>query len=386
MIATVYGKKDVMKRRELWSNLDEVSNRKLPFIVGGDFNCILSQDDKRGGRKFAFSQGPKEMADFLNVNDLHDVGFVGQKYTWCNNKSGGDRILERLDRCFLNSIAINKINNAVVRHLARVASDHCPIVLKILDNQFQKVGIIKFEDVWISFKASSLIIERVWRKKQISDEEILEVIKGLGKNKSPGHDGITYSFLKHYWNIVGIDVCKAIKEFFTSGIVSNSWKETLIVLISKISNPLSPEAFRPISLCNSIYKVVAKVLLNRLMVVIPKLIFEEQVAFMKGRSISEHILLAQEVINKMRICKSKEGMVAIKIDMEQAYDSMCWSTLEGVLRSSGFPEKFIRLILECIVEPRFSIIINGNLSNWIEGKSGFRQGCPLSPFLFILCS
>ncbi|XP_020705070.1 uncharacterized protein LOC110115986 [Dendrobium catenatum] len=147
MIATVYGNKDVMKRRELWSNLDEMSNRKLPFIVGGDFNCILSQDDKRGGRKFAFSQGPKEMADFLNMNDLHDVGFVGQKYTWCNNKSGGDHILERLDRCFLNYIAINMINNAVVRHLARVVSDHCPIVLKILDNPFQKFGIIKFEDV-----------------------------------------------------------------------------------------------------------------------------------------------------------------------------------------------------------------------------------------------
>ncbi|XP_020671696.2 uncharacterized protein LOC110091790 [Dendrobium catenatum] len=134
MIATIYGNKEVIKRRELWGSLHEVSNRKIPFIVGGDFNCILSQEDKRGGRKFVFSQGPKEMADFLNVNDLHYVGFIGSRFTWCNNKLGGDRILERLDRN----------------------------------------GMLKFEDVWISYKASSFIIARVWRKEyQGSDMEIL---------------------------------------------------------------------------------------------------------------------------------------------------------------------------------------------------------------------
>ncbi|XP_020675415.1 uncharacterized protein LOC110094508 [Dendrobium catenatum] len=114
------------------------------------------------------------MADFLNMSDLHDVGFVGQRFTWCNNKSGGDRILERLDRCLLNSIAINRVNVAVVRHLSRVASDHCPIVLKIFDNSYKKNGMLKFEDLWISYKASSLIIARVWRKPfQGSDMEIL---------------------------------------------------------------------------------------------------------------------------------------------------------------------------------------------------------------------
>ncbi|PKU86693.1 threonine dehydratase [Dendrobium catenatum] len=174
MIATIYGHKEVIKRRELWGSLHEVSNRKIPFIVGGDFNCILSQEDKRGGRKFVFSQGPKEMADFLNVNDLHDVGFVGPRFTWCNNKSGGERILERLDSCLLNSIAINGVQVAVVRHLARVASDHCSIVLKIFNNSYKRNGMLKFEDFWISYKASSFIIARVWRKVyQGSDMEIL---------------------------------------------------------------------------------------------------------------------------------------------------------------------------------------------------------------------
>ncbi|XP_028548074.1 uncharacterized protein LOC114578775 [Dendrobium catenatum] len=127
MIATIYGNKDVVKRRDFWRSLQKVSIRKVPFIFGGDFNCILSQEEKRGGRKFFFSQGPIEMADFLNMSDLHDVGFVGQRFMWCNNKTGGDRILERLDIY-----------------------------------------------VWISYKASSLIIARVWRNAfQGSDMEIL---------------------------------------------------------------------------------------------------------------------------------------------------------------------------------------------------------------------
>ncbi|PKU60002.1 putative mitochondrial protein [Dendrobium catenatum] len=84
--------------------------------------------------------------------------------------------------------------------------------------------------------------------------------------------------------------------------------------------------------------------------------------------------------------KADDGMVAIKLDMEQAYDSMCWKTLHKMLGILGFPKQFMDLVMECIMEPRYAISINGGISNWIEGKSGFHQGCPLSPFLFIICS
>ncbi|PKU78280.1 putative mitochondrial protein [Dendrobium catenatum] len=84
--------------------------------------------------------------------------------------------------------------------------------------------------------------------------------------------------------------------------------------------------------------------------------------------------------------KVADGMVAIKLDMEQAYDSMSWKMLHRMMVILEFPKQFMDLVMECITETRYAITVNGGLSNWIKGKSGFRQGCPLSPFLFIICS
>ncbi|XP_020683862.1 uncharacterized protein LOC110100615 [Dendrobium catenatum] len=116
------------------------------------------------------------------------------------------------------------------------------------------------------------------------------------------------------------------------------------------------------------------------------MVYEEQAAFIPGRSISEHCLLAQEILHKFKVSKNKKGLMALKLDMEQAYDSMGWSTLHQVLKWNGFPTLFSNLIMECVVDVRFSIIINGRNSNWICAKSGFRQGCPLYPYIFIMCS
>ncbi|XP_028557267.1 uncharacterized protein LOC114581389 [Dendrobium catenatum] len=168
--------------------------------------------------------------------------------------------------------------------------------------------------------------------------------------------------------------------------MDSNWKDTLIVLIPKNSNPLLPSNYKHISLCNSVYKVAAKVILNRLLQVIPLLISDEQAAFIKGRSVSDHVLMAQEMFHKFRYSKAPKGMVSYKIAMEQAYDSMSWTTLKQVLYYFEFPSMISKLILECVINLRFSIIINGKLSGWIKAENGFRQGCPLPPILFILCS
>ncbi|XP_020696167.1 uncharacterized protein LOC110109440 [Dendrobium catenatum] len=170
MISTVYASKETMKRRYLWEFFQEASNRDIPFIVKGDFNCILAQEDKKGGRRFKNNQGSLDMLKFMNENDYHEVEFVGPRYTWCYNKSGGERILERLDRCILNSLAINKIQITLVRHLARVALDHCPIVLKMFELVCKGRSGIKFEDAWLSFKTAEYIVSSRWKRPFLGDD------------------------------------------------------------------------------------------------------------------------------------------------------------------------------------------------------------------------
>ncbi|XP_020699605.1 uncharacterized protein LOC110111890 [Dendrobium catenatum] len=177
--------------------------------------------------------------------------------------------------------------------------------------------------------------------------------------------------IKAYWDIIKKDFWNAINKFLETGCMDPNWKETLIVLIPKLSNPLVPSNFRPISLCKIVYKVATKVIMNRLSSIIPKLISEEQAAFFEGISLSDHVLVAQELTHKLRFSKSSKGFISLKNDIEQAYDSMGWPTSEKALEYFGFSSKFSKLILECVQEPKFSILINGNYSSWINARSGF---------------
>lgn len=139
------------------------------------------------------------------------------------------------------------------------------------------------------------------------------------------------------------------------------------MLIPKIKNPQSFDKFRPISLCNVIYKILSKLLVNKMSMVLKNLISPEQGAFVKGRNILENITLTQEMV-KLLQRKTRGGDVMVKIDMSKAYDRVDWRFLDHTLRTLGFLEFFCRLIKNCVTLPWFSIMMHGTYKGYFKAK------------------
>ena len=154
----------------------------------------------------------------------------------------------------------------------------------------------------------------------VLDSEIKEDLFQMDKFKAPGPDGFGAAFFQDYWHIVGKDVCTAVRSFFEEGKLLKQINHTLIALIPKVSDPATTSQFRPISLCNTIYKIISKIMANRMRPILERIIDPVQTAFIPNRSIQDNILLTHEIMNKFNKMKGKKAWVALKLDMEKAYD------------------------------------------------------------------
>ena len=131
--------------------------------------------------------------------------------------------------------------------------------------------------------------------KQFTREEVEAALKQMHPSKSPGPDGMPALFYQNYWDIVGSDVVCMVLNVLNSNMSMADLYKTFITLIPKINNPAKMTDFRPISLCNVIYKLISKVLANRLKLVLPQIIYENQSAFLSERLIMDNVLIAFEI-------------------------------------------------------------------------------------------
>uniref|UniRef100_A0A2N9ENM7 Reverse transcriptase domain-containing protein n=1 Tax=Fagus sylvatica TaxID=28930 RepID=A0A2N9ENM7_FAGSY len=149
--------------------------------------------------------------------------------------------------------------------------------------------------------------------------------------------------------------------------------------------PTTANNYRPISLCNVVYKIIAKLLVDKLRPFLQRLISHCQSAFIPSRWIAENEVIVQELLHSFKQRKVKVGVMAVKLDLQKAYDRLNWPFLQVVLNKFGFDDRFIKWIMECVSSVSHTILVNGGKTDQIFPSRGVRQGVPLSPYLFIMC-
>ncbi|KAK3199387.1 hypothetical protein Dsin_022802 [Dipteronia sinensis] len=156
----------------------------------------------------------------------------------------------------------------------------------------------------------------------ICEQDVKQSLFGIGGLKALGPDGYPTIFFQNYWSCCKKDLVSLIADCFLKGYVPNDINQTIISLIPKVPNPTCMTQLRPISLCNTIYKIVSKILVQRIRPLLPNLVSPNQVAFVPVRQIQDNIVIAQEALHKFKKVNGKLGFMAWKIDLAKAYDNL----------------------------------------------------------------
>uniref|UniRef100_A0A803Q160 Reverse transcriptase domain-containing protein n=1 Tax=Cannabis sativa TaxID=3483 RepID=A0A803Q160_CANSA len=176
----------------------------------------------------------------------------------------------------------------------------------------------------------------------------------MGSGKAPGPDGMSVIFYKHYWEFVGNEFCEVILDFFVTGRMHKGFNDRNLVLIPKTQNLKRTNHYRPISLCNVTYKVISKLIANKIKPILPRIICPMQAAFVLGRRIQDNNVIVQEIIHTLTVLE-------------------CFEVLE----------KVCNWVEQCISTTSLNVCLNGSQVGKIKPSCGLRQGDPLSPYLYI---
>ncbi|XP_026399197.1 uncharacterized protein LOC113295052 [Papaver somniferum] len=202
-------------------------------------------------------------------------------------------------------------------------------------------------------------------------EEIKNIIFEMDPESAPGPDGFSGIFYRSCWETIKYDLVAAIQSCWRRKFIPKGMNSSFLVLLPKTQGAKTANHFRPIGLSNVIFKIFTKVITKRMNGIMEKLISPQQVAYVKGRSIHEQVLLASELVNEMKV-KRRGGNVGIKLDISQAYDSVSWEFLIKVLIQYGFSASWCDWIITLFKSARMSVMVNGGPCGFFQVERGLR--------------
>ncbi|XP_071692041.1 uncharacterized protein [Rutidosis leptorrhynchoides] len=404
----VYSPQDRGKKRHLWMFLSEfLSNNPGEHVLFGDFNAVRSSQERQGSEFCPLSSS--DFNNFITASDLVDLPLGGRAFArsskFCDSRG-------KLDRFLISNDFIDSIPNLIGRVLPNLWSDHCPILLVVdrlnfgpspfklcaswflidgfdnvvqnawLDPLFKRVDTLKINRSSKHLKSLPAVLANELEK-PFSEAEVKSAVWGCGDDKASGPDGFSFCFIKHFWELIKQEVMAFVTNFHSTGFIPKGCNSSFFTMIPKVENPLYVKDFLPISLIGVQYKILAKLLANRLSLVIENVISREQSAFIKGHQILDGPLIINEVLGWCKR-KRKKAML-LKVDFEKAFDSISWDFLCTMLDSLGFGRRWTLWIKGCLRSSFASVLINGCRTEEFNIERGLRQGDPLSAFLFIIC-